>query len=303
MKPGKGISIWRLKTIGGSLGLKSIEYCAEKAADIIADAGMVRVDIKAADGPYKFGPNELTPAIADIFRRRGISVWGWGFCYGNDAIGEGNIAAQETLRLDLDGWWFDCEGKFEGQTGNEGRFLAMHRTFRNLCPQTPTAYCGWAKPWNPKTGSQWHPAALYKTAMACCNYAMMMAYWSGQTVADAIWELETSFGQWRKITTKPFIPELRAYDGDAGKATADAIVHAGQYAKDSGFCDGVGWWGLDWCYNRPDLLAALKATPGWEAGPSPIPDDTAEVPFLEMPEARRNVIIRDHLIKAGDIRI
>jgi hypothetical protein len=267
--PGRGISIWQLKTISNKFVGASVLDGAQKAAALCADLGFDRVDIKCAEGPYQFQQNAMTPEIVKLFHDAGIQVWGWGFNYGILPIGEGQMAAQETLRLGLDGWFFDPEGRFEGQSGAVGNAHAMLRAYRAICPDVPTAACMFSHPWSP-SGSVWHDPDIHEAMMQYCDFGMPMCYWYDPSVAGAVREITTAIKQWNKITDKPLVPECRAYAGDGCSATPDTILTAAEAVRADTTCIGIGWWGLDWAMKEPGWMAALKATPDYTPPPAPV---------------------------------
>jgi hypothetical protein len=277
MNPGKGISVWNVPTITDGDPLRF--------TDVVEGLGMQRVEIKAAHGAgvfivsrvYKptWGEN-LRPELVAALHDRGIKVWGWGFLTGADPVAEGQRAAGQVLRLKLDGWFHDGEGEFEARPGADGNARATMTAYRKLCPDTPTAFCGFPTIWSPTSGAQWHNPEVHRAFMEYCDFGMPMVYWQGKP-EDPTPALQQAVDQWRRITQKPILPEGRAYIGDNGTPTPGAIAKFAAMARHS--CPGVGWWGLDWAIKQPTWMAALKATEKWPVDVPPLPPPPpADVP-------------------------
>lgn len=229
---------------------------------------------KVADGPYvyKWRPSvtvpfseNLTPAMVEVFHLHGLSVLGWGFVYGNDPIGEANIAVQQIKLLKLDGWIIDAEGKFDGQKASVANAYTITRIIRDALPAIPLAYCGWPRIWNPANGREWHPSAVARAFMQDCDIATPMVYWEGQDPKWAADLLQQSFEQYKRITDKPFIPAGRAYIGDGGRATTANIVSF-QHKVQELQLKGISWWFLDHAVKYPEIEAGLAQGQPFDPG-------------------------------------
>jgi hypothetical protein len=254
-------------------------------ADKLIEGGFPSVVLKVADGPKKHYTRvgvkwveAVTRATVAVLQARGLKVFGYGFCYGIDVPGEGHIAISQTLSLKLDGYVFDVEGRFEKQAGPGGA-VTLGAIFRSGCPNTPAIFCGFAmyKSWQ---GGTWHNVEVHKKMMAWCDAGMPMCYWPADPkksvanhVANALALLRETMSQWRAITQKPIYPVGRAYNGDAGVATAEAMLAFDQEAHEMGL-KGDSWWVLDAALKlNSTIWAALRSMPkfGVAAPPLPIP--------------------------------
>jgi hypothetical protein len=183
-------------------------------------------------------------------RARNIAVIGWGFLYGKNAVGEAQIAASQVNRFGLDGYIFDIEKSFEDQPGRVNNARDIMAIFRARCAEyTPAAFCSWQlfKSW---TGGAWHSTDYAMAFMEKCDYGMPMIYWwGGNTPERASIHLNESLKQWQAlITNKPIVPVGRAYVGDSGDATPEAM-RAFESGVRSKSLKGISWWVLDQAVN------------------------------------------------------
>jgi len=260
-------------------------------ADKLIEGGFDSVVFKVANGNAKHFVNlgslikpkwveAVTSATVKILQARGLKVYGYGFCYGIDVPGEAHVAISQVLSLGLDGYVFDVEGNFEGKPDAPGRARTLGAIFRSGCPMTPAFFCGFAM-YRSYAGGTWHNVELHKAMMAWCDAGMPMCYWpadkkrsAANHVANALALLNETMNQWRAITQKPIYPVGRAYIGDKGIATAEAMIAFDEKVHEIGL-KGVSWWLLDQVLNRldPSIWAALKSMPGFavETPPTPLP--------------------------------
>jgi hypothetical protein len=242
----------------------------EGFAATVQAAGIETVYVKVADGPKRYKVlrgvlyiENVTQELVDALRAVGLNVVGWGFLYGKDPMGEAHIAVEQVNRFALDGYVFDVEGQFDAQPGAVANAYSIMRTFKAGCPNIPTAFCWWYM-WHKanQPGVVWHPPQVAKAWMDLADYGLSMCYWGGSTPANALWYLNESHKQWREITQKPLIMAGRAYTGDGGTATPEAIAaFAGRVRELK--CAGIAWWSLDSAYANASIWAALAKTPGW----------------------------------------
>lgn len=254
----------------------------EKFIEALRSGGFEAVYLKAADGTGVFRPNRVSfplwgenvkAELVAALKRAGIAVIGWGFNYGNDPIGEANIAVSQAHRLQLDGWIFDVESVFERHADHSRRALIIASRFKEALPKLPTAFCSWALWWSPTSGVQWHPPAKAKPFMDYCDFGMPMMYWYTLDLdknkaqlpayeARAKWLHATSTQQWKRITDKPIIPVGRAYIGDGGVVTQGAMTAFEQSVRAAGQ-PGISWWVLDAAHKRPEWWQELSVMPGF----------------------------------------
>ncbi len=227
----------------------------------------------------------VTRETVRVLQAQGLKVFGYGFNYGNDVAGEAHIAVSQCLALKLDGYVFDAEGRFEGHPGADAAARVLGGIFRAALPDMPAIFCGFARYVSAK-GTTWHPKAMFEAFMEWCDAGMPMCYWEGSLATTAIALLEQSIAQWRAIAGgKPIYPAGRAYIGDNGKPTAEAMIAFDERLRELEL-PGESWWSLEHILKLdPSLWAALCSMPrrlavSTETTPAP-------VSFLQLPEARR----------------
>jgi hypothetical protein len=258
-------------------------------ADKLIEGGFDQVILKVADGAKKHVTNvgsfikpkwveAVSRETVRVLQARGLKVFGYGFCYGVDIPGEAHIAISQTIALlKLDGYVFDVEGRFEGQSDSPGRARTLGAIFRSGCPTTPAIFCGFAM-FRSYGGGTWHNVELHKAMMAWCDAGMPMCYWpadpkksAANHVANALALLNETMHQWRSITQKPIYPVGRAYNGDMGVASPEAMIAFDHEVHEIGL-KGISWWVLDAALKlSPTIWAALKSMPGFAPAPPPSP--------------------------------
>lgn len=129
---------------------------------------------------------------------------------------------------------------------------------------------------------------MYKIFMSLCDFGVPMMYWGGSTAQDALTLLKNSGSQWKEISCgKPILPAGRAYIGDGGKPTVEAISAFAEATKESYV--GITWWDLQQVVPIIDVWNALKATPTWEAGTLDIEQINMMITMLKSWEADPNI--------------
>ncbi len=262
-------------------------------ADRLKSAGFEAVYLKMADGAgvYKttgiayltWGEN-VKPELVAALRARGIKVIGWQFNYGDNIAQEAAVAAQQSLRFQVDGWIFDAESKFETNSAAVANAYALCNEYRKRCPSVPIAFCSWAR-WRSSTGVLWHNEGMAKAFMEKCDVGLPMMYWT--TGITPTWMLNESLRQWQTITTKPIIPIGRAYTGDSGTINAGDIS---TFAAETHIkhLPGLSWWYLDGAIKDSGAWSALASIPGFAPIPEPSPPP-AEPPTLTLEQRVANL--------------
>lgn len=264
----KGIFSWNVPAVAGG--------DPARFARVLKLAGFEAVYLKVADGPRPHVPSRaawpvwgenVRAELVAALRAEGLAVIGWGFLYGRDPRGEGQMAASQVRRFGLDGYVFDVEGDFDAQPGAVANAHTVMGEFKSRAPGVPTALAWWPLPRSPYSGTQWHPIPVAKAFMEHVDVAMPMQYWEGSTPANAVWYLEASMRLWAEITAKPMVAAGRAYTGDAGVPTPEAMAAYAKAAVERGV-KGLTWWSLDAAVGQATIWAALAAmTPFGLAAP------------------------------------
>jgi hypothetical protein len=197
---GVGLWVWYLdRCEGGDLD-KIIERCKTHNISWLA--------IKAFDGARVFASSQFADAV-DPLRDAGIQVYGWGYCYGRDSLGEG-FAATRTLELGADGYIFDAEQEFENSTSPVSAATDMLSYVRRHFPNTFLAYSPFAIP-------SYHRRFPYEIFEQYTDAVMPMVYWRAmnRTPIDALkWHRDDWRAELGSIPIgKDWMPIGQAYSG------------------------------------------------------------------------------------------
>lgn len=163
---GKGFFIWKIRDCEGGN--------PAAIADAAQAAGLTHVLLKIADATY---PNnvdpktniDLVPPVAQALRSKKITVWGWHYVYGNNPLGEANIAIRRVQECELEGYVIDAEHEYKepGKANAARRF--MDRLRENL-PNLPIALSSYRFP-------SYHPQLPWKAFLEKCDLNMPQVYW------------------------------------------------------------------------------------------------------------------------------
>lgn len=258
----KSIFLWNVPAIRGG--------DPEAISDLLVEGGFETVLIKAANGPYKFVPNQesfpgwgenLRTELVETLHKRGIQVIGWGFNHGYNVPGEATVAIAQVQQFDLDGWATDSEGTFDAQPGAESLAGLLTQTIKTALPSIPLGACGWAFYFNPrKLAYAWHPKAVIQALMAHADVGIPMMYYDGKGASAAQWYAQNSLPQWHGLTDKPIVPAGRAYNGDSGTADAAGVQAFTSEVLKQG-CPGLTWWSFEHAIKLSEVWNAIKTLP------------------------------------------
>lgn len=272
MLNGKGMFIWEVRECENG-----------DAQQIVAQAhagGLRHVLVKVTDGSASFPHSThegLTVAAINALRMAGIEVWGWGFVYGADPIGEADIAIQRTNALNLSGFVIDAEEHYRAKPA--GTATQYMERLRAALPDLPLGLSSFRFP--SVQGS--YP---FDEFLAQCQIAMPQVYWVGRSGGDAARELERSCQEYTdRWPDLIYIPTGAAY-GEWQEnhtwwwtARPDQVTAFLAKAQELGL-QAANFW--SWQHARfdsanPDypgtqLWQAVAGTP-WPAGqPAPVPE-------------------------------
>lgn len=230
--------------------------------------GFDAVYLKVADGSGVFYPNRtaypgfgenVTHALVDELHNLGIMVYGWAFNYGENTQGEIDVAIKQIGKLDLDGYIWDVESRFEEIYGTQDIGKRYSSSVKSVYPNIDLGFCSWALYKSPAHGGTWHNLEVAKGFMEYCDFGCPMIYWGGVSIQDVDWWISNSYAQWRNYITedKPLVAAGRAYTGDGGTASPRTMKYFAQTASELGF-DGLSWWVLDQANKLSGLMPALQ---------------------------------------------
>lgn len=256
---GKSVFIWNVGAVYGG----DVKRIAGSLAEAGFQSAMLHYQSLAT-----WRSTQRVALIGEL-RAVGVEPIGSAAVYGGTPVLEGQQAAAICRDYNLAAFVFDAESAFDAADPSGQAARTVLNTFRQEC-DARAGWCWWARYKNPATGSAWHPVAVLNAAMALADFGVPMMYWSGSSTDAAVALAEQSFTQWREVTEKPLVPAGRAYIGDGGTGTPEAIRAFEAYFKPyflSGDVDGVTWWSMEHAIST-GLWEALAALPAFgEAGP------------------------------------
>jgi hypothetical protein len=253
-----------------SCGLYELAKHGNRLPEVVRNVqrlGVKRIEVKAADGPYAFttprwsawgGKQNLTADLVTMLHEIGVQVYGWGFNYGILPELEGDIAAVQTVTLNLDGWLFDVEGKFFSWADAEKRVERMMRTFRGLVPSRLAGFNSFPLWHNPDIPANiYWKRGVYATADPYINFWQPMAYWQGSNSEVVRAFVRNSILQHREISDKPVIVECRGWSDNKGKITPDLVDVCWDTCR-ANLAAGASWWRSDLVLADPLVLASIE---------------------------------------------
>ena len=185
---GKGIWIWRLSEAeGGDLSaiierLKSanVDWVAVKCAE---GSGTI-----ASDG-YDYA-SQWTSSIINQIKSAGIRFLGWQYVYGDDPIGEANVA-NRILDAGVDGFIIDAEGEYEGKPVSAVTYMDCIRSAHS------DSFIAYA----PFPIIDYHTAFPYIEFGKYCDVVMPQVYWKEICVTpeEMVSWMEEQWNKWNKI--------------------------------------------------------------------------------------------------------
>lgn len=236
---GKGLFIWRVPRIEGG-NPKSV-------ATVAKEAGLTHVLVKIANGPYVYNglwndPTDYTTPLVNELRKTGVKVWGWHYVYGDDPVGEANVAIRRVKQYRLDGYVIDAEAEYK----KDGRKAAA-RTFmsrlRASLPNLDIALSSYRYP-------SYHPQLPWGEFLSGCTYNMPQVYWMkannpGEQLTRCIHEFE------RISPSRPIIPTGAAFREHGWQPTAAEVLEFTRYAKSMNL-PAVNFW--EWYDARAGIM-------------------------------------------------
>lgn len=263
---GKSIYLWLMPT-----GMQPAQ-----AADQLKAAGFQSVILHATSS-IAWRTRERM-ALVEELRRVGIIPIGSAAVYGDNPRGEGLQAAAICEEFKLPAFSFDAEARFDEKPQANSNAVHLLRAFREAAPAgTLAGWTWWARYQAPKGGT-WHDREILRAAMAPgygdADWGTPMMYWE-TSLTSAVELFDQSLTQWRKITSKPIVPAGRAYNGDGGTATPEAVNAFYERVRAAGL-PGVTWWAFSNAWNIPSVWQALAAHPVFGDAPAPPAELTLE---------------------------
>jgi hypothetical protein len=202
------------------------------------------VAIKCAEGSGTIAKDgydystQWTSSIINQIRRAGIRFLGWQYVYGDDPIGEANVA-NSILNAGVDGFIIDAEAEYQGKPNSAVTYMG------NIRAAHPNAFIAYA----PDTRIDQHQTFPYIEFGKDCNAVMPQAYWKvlGFTPEQMVVYMENQWNKWNGIwansgysdSVKPIIPIGQGYEVTGSEITTFCgLIYTHQYC-------GVSLWRYD----------------------------------------------------------
>jgi len=247
---GKGFWIWKIKSCEGGV--------ATAIADAAVASALTHVPIKIADGPYQYNYDrvasvDLIPPVREALKLKNIQVWGWHYVYGNDPIGEANIAIQQIQRLGLDGYIIDAEAEYK-EPGKTAAAQIFMNALRAALPNLPMALSSYRFP-------TLHRALPWTTFLEKCNYNMPQVYW--EEAHNPVTQLTRCVNEFKNISPyRPIIPTGPTYSTGGWQPTDNDIKQFLDTARGLAL-NGANFFSWDECRSSTKSLWNVVSAYPW----------------------------------------
>jgi hypothetical protein len=272
MNLGKGYYIWKLAE-------KEINLAT--LADELHAGGFGHVIIKICEASSRYNFNGTTqtdrvPPVLAALKAKGISVWGFGFVYGNNPTGEADQAIKRVNELGVDGYVVNAEGAYYNKPAQAKTYMSRIRAGIK-CPIALSSF-RWP---------QYHdkPPSVFpfREFLEYCDLAMPQVYWVGAT--NSAEQLVSCLAEYAKLAPgMPIVPTGAAYQENGWKPTPGQISDFFDKVKELKLtgCNfwelansrryalydcvaGLQWGGVKPPVAQPDLSAILASIARLEA--------------------------------------
>jgi hypothetical protein len=254
---GKGMFVWKAPRIEGGN--------PKAAAAVAKGAGFTHVLVKIANGPYIYNgtwndPTDYTTPLVDALRNMGIKVWGWHYVYGDDPVGEANIAIRRINQYNLDGYVIDAEEEYK-KDGRKAAAKTFISRLRSSLPTLDIALSSYRFP-------NWHPQIPWSEFLNGCTYNMPQVYW--MKANNPAEQLERCVREFQGISpSRPIIPTGAAFSEKGWQPTAAEVLDFFKTAKSLNL-SAVNFW--EWYDARagimPNVWEVIRDYP-WSGTPAP----------------------------------
>ena len=246
---GKGFYIWQ------------VHNCEQGDTEAIVQtaisAGITHVLIKVCDGIYPYNYDwktkvDVAKPVVQALRDAGLTVWGWGFVYGEQAAEEANIAIRRIKELELDGFAIDAEGEYENPTKKKAAAVYMNE-LRKQFKEFPIALSSYRFP-------SYHPRVPWREFLGKCDFNMPQVYWMkshnpGEQLRRCIREFQEI------VPFRPIIPTGSAFSERSWTPTAPEILEFLQTAQSLNL-RAANFWSWDYCREHlPNLWNTIAHYP------------------------------------------
>lgn len=252
---GKGMFIWKVPRIEGGN--------PKTVATVAKAAGFSHVLVKIANGPYTYNgtwndPTDYTTPLVNELRNMGVKIWGWHYVYGDDPLGEANIAIRRINQYNLDGYVIDAEQEYK-KDGRRSAAKSFMSRLRSALPSLDIALSSYRFP-------TYHPQIPWSEFLNGCTYNMPQVYWMKAT--NAADQLVRCVKEFQNISpSRPIIPTGAAFSEKGWQPTAAEVLDFLKTAKSLNL-QAVNFW--EWYDARagvmPNVWEVIRDFP-WSGSP------------------------------------
>lgn len=242
---GKGFFTWKIPNCeNGDPG---------QIATRAKEAGLTHLVIKIADGPMVYNgnwgdPKDYNTPLVSALRSKNIKVWGWHYIYGDDPIGEANIAIARIKQYNLDGYVIDAEKEFE-LPGKKAAVKKYIHQLRTALPNQTIALSSYRFP-------SLHPLVPWADFLDGCDLVMPQVYWmKAHNPGDQLSRCVTEFHG--KVPSRPVIPTGAAFREYGWNPTDAEVLEFCQKAKELNL-SAVNFW--EWSDARSGTMPGIWDT-------------------------------------------
>ncbi len=258
---GKGFFIWKIPD--------SERGNPQAIADTAVAANFTHVLIKIADGSFannfvRETKTDLVPPVVQALKNQGISVWGWHYVYGQDPIGEANMAIRRLRECELDGYVIDAEIEYKEPGKAKAAARYMDRLRQEL-PSMPMALSSYRFP-------SYHPQLPWKVFLEKVDLNMPQVYWEKAHNPDA--QLKRCVREFQAMTPfRPVIPTGPGYKWGGWRPTPADTTEFLNTARTLNLA-GVNFFSWDLC--RRDMPEVWDIVAGFQWSSAPHQQDIAD---------------------------
>ncbi len=242
---GKGFFTWKIPACENG----DVEAITSQAQA----SGLTHVLVKIADGVYAYNIDPTTGIdyallLTHALHARGIKVWGWHYCYGDNPLGEARKALQRIEQLGIDGYVIDAEQEYKqpGKREAARKFMAQ---LRNTLPDFPIALSSYRFP-------SYHPDLPWREFLEKCDLNMPQVYW--MKAINAGEQLTRCVRQFQGMAPyRPIVPTGAAFREKNWQPAPGEIIEFLKTAQSLNL-SGVNFW--EWSSARSGNLPGV-----WEA--------------------------------------
>src|SRR5574341_2152667 len=226
---GKWVWVWNWRRCDG--GDEAAVAARLKAA------GCAGALVKAFDGPRWFDQGRPWREIAVALKAHGVSVGGWGYCYGNDLTGEAQRAIETVQYGQADLLMLDVESEFKGR--HEAAEELCERIRAGVGTDYPLYFSSFAI-------AQYHQSFPFETFRRQCDGAAPQVYWNAfrWSVEEALAEMYESYAALGMAPESIFPVGGLYQQGTTTFPEADEVREFGRQVAAQG-STGVSYWSYE----------------------------------------------------------